>query len=215
MTFAVLVAMSLLIGVPALFALFKVSQLEKSVIPFVLMLQVGFISEIVSLLLITCYGNNIVSYSVSGLLGGVLCIIQLAVWDQRRGRKWLYMAVTGLIIVTGFLEWLIVEETGYFFSYLTIVQSLIIIALSMNIAIRRLTSNIEQISRDPIFIICAAFVIFNSYAMLTELYLLLGFKVYSYWHKYVADIFSFVNFFVNLLYLYVVICMSRKIRCSS
>lgn len=207
--------MSLFIGIPALYALYKGRKLNRTVIPFVILLQLSFLCEVFGLVLIKFYGNNIVSYNVSGLLGGLLCVLQLAIWDENTGNRWIYFSVAGILPMSWFLEWLLVRETNYFFSYSIVTQSLILVALSVNVAMQRFYNNVVGIKKDAIFIICIAFIIFNSYGLLTELYLLWGFQVYASWHKYVAGIFSFVNFFVNLLYLYAVTCMPQKIRCSS
>lgn len=207
--------MSLFIGIPALYALYKSRKLNRTVIPFVILLQLSFLCEVSGLILIKFYGNNIVSYDVSGMLGGLLSILQLAIWDKNTGNRWIYFSVAGILPASWFLEWLFIQETNYFFSYSMIVQSLILVALSINIAMRRFIFNVAGITRDAIFIICIAFIIFNSYCLLTELYLLWGFQFYASWHRYVAGIFSVVNFFVNLLYLYAVSCMPQKIRCSS
>lgn len=207
--------MSLFTGIPALYALYKSRKLDRTVIPFVMILQLSFICEVLGLILIKFYGNNIVSYDVSGLLGGLLCILQLAIWDKNSWNRWIYFSLAGILPASWFLEWLFIQEANYFFSYSIISQSLILVALSINIAIRRFIFNVAGIARDAIFIVCIAFIIFNSYGLLTELYLLSGFKHYAIWNKHVAGIFSFVNFFVNLLYLYALSCMPQKIQCSS
>jgi hypothetical protein len=135
--------------------------------PFFILLAVGFLTELISFILIKGFHHsNIIPLNIYSLVEWTLIAWQFHVWHTLRQRKVLFYCLlifTMLAWVTeNLIFWKIVEIVPYF----RLLYSFEIVLLSVNLINFMITHDNRSLLRNPKFLICIGFIIYFFFMIL-------------------------------------------------
>lgn len=212
MQYSILIVSSLSIALPSLVGLVRLRRLETRYYPFVLLLWLNFIGEAVSLWLVQFNYSNLAVYNTVLLIEYLLFLWQFRWWGLFRHNQVLYFVLqvmgTGLWMIESFL----VDSLQQVNSYFLITSSFAYVVLSIVTAAKMVYFEPYQLFCNPKFVICVGLLLYASYSILVEAFLLFSIHGSLAFQQYVYLFLYLINVFVNLLFTYSVLCMPTKLR---
>lgn len=155
-----LISQSILL--PIIAGLIRFRRIDRSYRPFLLLLLIGFIVEIISFSLIRLKTSNDIALNIYKLIEWVLIAWQFHIWGLLRQKKKLFYA---LMIVT-ILFWAtecIIFGMYNFSPYFLFFYSFLIVLLSINKINFMITHEMRNLFSNPKFLICIGFIIYFIY----------------------------------------------------
>ena len=212
MNFYVTAVFSLAIGISAVAGLAKMHRVEKGYLPFLLLLFVGFINEVVSIYFALRYHNNTVNYNIYLLLEAMLIAWQFQAWKLFQRRPGIYFGLQLTILIAWCTESFFIEDLFSFNRYCLILFAFIIVVLSIYQIAYMIFFETNNLLQHSKFIICVAFVVFFCGQIITESIGLYGLHLSKDFRTHVQTLFEYVNLFSNLLFILAVIWMPTRPR---
>jgi hypothetical protein len=158
--FLFLISQSILL--PIIAGLIRFHRIDKRYRPFLLLLFIGFIVEIISFSLIRLKISNGIALNIYKLIEWLLIAWQFHVWGLLQQKKNLFYA---LMIVTSLL-WAaecVVFGMDNFSPYFLFFYSFLIVLLSINKINFMITHEMRNLFINPRFLICIGFIIYFIY----------------------------------------------------
>ncbi|HMH22157.1 MAG TPA: hypothetical protein VK563_10285 [Puia sp.] len=160
-----LISQSILL--PLIAGLIRLRRIGKGYQPFFILLVIGFLTEILSFVLIKAFHtSNAIPINIYILVEWTLIAIQFHLWGFLKQRKQLFY---GFLIVTA-LVWAV---ENLFFGMITqfspwfrLFYSFLIVLLSVNKINYMITYDNRNLFRNPSFLICIGFIIYFLYMIL-------------------------------------------------
>lgn len=207
-TIAVILSFSILIA--AIISIIKFSRIRNTYRPFIYLVWIGGVNEIVSFLLIINRHYNIINSVVYGL-----CEAMLLLWFFRNlgifnKNKLLFYLLLLLFLSLWVIESFFFKDFGARYnSYFGITYSLPVVLLSIT-AINRILFEEKDILKNPVFWICIGMIIYFTYKIVVDMFWLYGLKESKNFRQSVLTILMFINFLCNLIYAMAILWMRKK-----
>ena len=211
MSFLLSAILSLGISIPAIIGLVKINRVDKTFLPFIILLCTGFLNELVSIYCAYQFGSNMVNYNIYVLFEIILALWLFNTW-KLFGHYHVYLMLQIIVIITWCIETLYFNDIYSLNRYSLILFSFIIVVCSIFQVAYMIFSNTNKLLQHAKFIICMAFVIFFSYTIIAESIGLYGLSLSREFRVQVQTLFIYVNLFTNLLFILAVIWMPTKLR---
>jgi len=190
-------------------ALFRFKEIRKEYYPFIILVWIGCVNEIISFLLVINGYYNVVNGIIYDLCESILLLWffhTLGVFQRKQFWPWLLGPIFLIIwVVESFFS----QKTGRFNSFFIMVYSFIVVILSIN-ALNQMLFRERNLLRNPAFLICIGFVIFFTYKLLTEVFWYYGLSRSWYFTQQVFNIFSIVNMLCNFIFALAILWMKQK-----
>jgi len=203
-------AISLLIIVPAMVGWIRYKAIDQAYRPFIYLLSIGFINEVISLYCIMRYGTNAPNYNIFMLLEMQLILWQLKNWDRRKKNKLFYNSVAVAFLLLWLGEGVWRGSLSRFFSVFIITHSIGIALLSLFIIGKSFFYFPKRILKDTVFLVCFGFVIFYIFMAVLEVFWIFGYAHNPNLMWWVTVTLSGINFFTNFLYCFSVLCIPKS-----
>ncbi|HUQ67605.1 MAG TPA: hypothetical protein VM101_15690 [Flavitalea sp.] len=188
------------IGIAAIIGLVRLRNIHASYRPFILIITMSLVVEIISHILIYFKKSNAIAVNVFGLIEGLLWLRQFRKWnttkDQVLPLKYASILITSIWII----ENIIAGKLFSFSSVYAILFSFMVIFYSINQMNRQLTEEKGNLFTNARFLICCGTIIFFTYRILVECFFLLDLQKSASFFAHVFIILAFVNLIVNLLF---------------
>jgi hypothetical protein len=159
--FIFLISQSILL--PIIAGLVRLRRIDKSYQPFLLLLVIGFLVEIISLISIRLTKENTIPVNIYTLVEWTLLAWQFHVWGFLRQKKKTFYALLGL----GALIWIVVNivfgKIHEFSPYFRFFYYFVIVLLSVNEINFMITHYNRNLFRNPRFLICIGLIIYFVY----------------------------------------------------
>jgi hypothetical protein len=161
--FIFLISQSILL--PLIAGLIRFHRIGKSYQPFLLLLSIGFIVEIVSFILMVNFAEtgNAVPVNIYTLIEWTLLAWQFHVWGFLRQKKKTFYVLLGL----GTLIWIIVNivfgKINEFSPYFRFFYYFVVVLLSVNEINFMITHYNKNLFRNPRFLICIGLIFYFVY----------------------------------------------------
>ena len=199
---------------PAFISITKFRSLDKYYLPFIFFLWVSLLIDFIDSIVSVKYG--IICTNIYYLLESIFILWQFQKWRTFKDNKntiYLLYISFALIWILEFCYtlFIIYSKRDYFhLSYFTCLYSLLFTIFSINRITLLSTSTEGSIIKHPLFIICAAFILYYSYSCIMAVFYIpaLEIKLIPF-YKSVYPIMFFILFFCNLLYTYAIIQMIK------
>lgn len=201
MQFEVNALFSLSVGAGALVGWIRYKKTDPAFLPFLLFLTVGFLAEIISILLIKLKYSNAPVYNVYSLLEAMLLLFLFTRWGFFTRVRKLPFVLYFLLPVASLGEWLYRHEHSSFTSFFVIGYSFLVIFLSINQLQVVLFTEPFRLYQNPVFLICLGLVLYFTSTVLIEVFWVYGLNGSGAFRKRVVSIFSYVNLFTNFVFL--------------
>ena len=206
--------LGLAILIPAVIGLVRLSKINQAYHPFLILLWVGVLNELVTFHLISNGKSNAINNNIYYLVESILITLQFKKWKLFANSQKLFILIIMLLVFSWILETLVISTIERFASYYIIIFSFITVLMAISM-INILISNIKgTLIKNPVFIISAAFILFFTNSVIVEAFYLYGLMLSSQFQVYVVRVMTFINLFVNLTYVFAVLWIPKKYKFS-
>jgi hypothetical protein len=210
LSYTVVVILSYSILIAGVIGIFRFSQISNKYRPFIYLIWIGCLSEILSTYFALVYHNNLAVGTIYGLCESLLLLwffSRLGTFKNRN--KVLYGLIVAFVII-----WLV----DNFFSshlnvrvpfYFEIVYALTVVLLSIR-TLNELLFTEKEFLKNPTFLICIGLIIFFTYQIIVKLFWLYGLKESLNFRMNVQTIMILINCFTNLIFAVAVLWMKKR-----
>ena len=160
--------LSLSILLPFIVGLMRFRKIHTSYRPFLALIALGVLTELLSRWSIRRFQSNAVVTNVYFLLECMLILYQFYSWRfYTKPRKW-YWIVPVIFAITWIVENIVFNKINDFSPFFHVSYSFVIVMLSINEINYLITHDNRQLFRNGQFLICLGFIIFFIYQILYE-----------------------------------------------
>jgi hypothetical protein len=200
---------SLSISIPCVIGLVRYRRVDPANHPFIHLMWIGLVHEIISIVLIHNRHPNLHSYNVFALAQAFVCTKLFQRWGIFRGNRWLYAAVQLSYICFWVLEY---SASGFrhFASYFIVYHSFIIVLLSIHQLNSVVFNDSGLLLRSSTFLICMSFISYFTYTVLTEVFWIYGLNRSRVFQLRVYTILAYINLIVNFIYALAILWMPMR-----
>lgn len=210
MNYDLVVLLSFSVLIAAGIAFFKFSGIKRNYYPFIFLIWIASVNEIISYFLIKNGHYNIINSNIYCLVESLLLLWFFKNTGNFKKRPWVFnmwmMVFILAWIINGFLFHRFDEE---FISWFMLVYAFPVVLLSIN-TINRLLFKEKDILKNPVFLICIGLIIFFTYGIVIEVFWMYGFHASELFATRVYDILSIINLICNLIYALAILWMKKK-----
>lgn len=202
--------LSFSIFIAGIISIFKFAQIRDTYRPFIYLIWMGCITEVLSTYFAYVYHNNLVIgaiYRLSESLFLLWFFSKLGIFKNQK--KVLYLLVAVFIII-----WLADNFFSSRFSsrltfYFDIVYALSVVLLSIR-AINNLLFTEKELLKNPTFLICIGLIIYFTYQIIQRMFGLYGLRDSVDFRRGIQTILILINCLSNLIYAFAVYWMRKR-----
>ena len=200
MSFELNAAFSLSIGIGAIAGCIRFRKIDTAFLPFLLWLWVGFINEVSSIALMKAGYPNIINYNVFSLFEAIVLTRQFKNWGLFRKQSYSYTVIQIFFAASWCFETVLRNNMSEVNSYFIICYSACLVLMSINMLNKIMFEEPSTLIRNPIFLICMGLIIYFTYAILVEAFLLYGLNESTQFRISIYEILAYINLFTNLVF---------------
>lgn len=212
MNIFLVIAFSLSIVIPVVVSFIRIRHIDKVYYPFLYLLWVGLINEVLSIYLIKkLHTSNAINNNIFYLAEALLLTYQFRKWGlfgERRPKVYEFLMCSYLVFWIA--EHFVFASISEFGSHFIIFHSFVIVLLSITMFNKLLVRENRNLLKNSIFIICVAFIVFFTYAVFVELAMVYDERLSTSFKTAVSRIMAFINLFTNLLFALAVLWMPKR-----
>lgn len=197
---------------PAIIAVIRFRNIEKSFYPFIICLWVGTLNEIASVVVSWLGYSTILNNNIYVLAEALLILWQFKEWGLFHGYKKSYNTLMSLLVTVWFFENNNITELGKLTLHFRLVYSLMIVILSIQLNTGLVFTYKKNLLKSPVFLLCSGFTVYFTYKILIEVFWVYGLNASIDFRKNVYIILTWINGLVNILYLIAILCIPAKPR---
>ncbi|MCW3074283.1 MAG: hypothetical protein JWP69_1352 [Flaviaesturariibacter sp.] len=212
MSFFVNALFSLSVGFSALIGWVRYKKSDPAFFPFLLLVTLGFLHEILSILLLKAGYSNAASYNLFSLFEALLINWQFSRWQLFEKHPQGYHRLQCLMVTVWLCELALQQSLLRFFSYFIIGYSFLIVLMSITLINRTIFRESRSLLRNSRFLICMGLIIYFIYAVLVETFWLFGLTQSQSFRVGIYQILSYINLFTNLIYALAFLWIPMKPR---
>lgn len=196
------------IVITAFIAAVRYKAIDKNFQPFIFFIWLGLLNETLSLVLIYTKGSNTVNSNIYVLFETIIILSQFYYWETLSQNLYhCFLLIAFIIWIADNVIWHRVSGNN---SVFRIAYSILIIICSIKQVNRLVTFERVTLIKNPVFLICTAFLMYYSCKAFIE--------VFNAWHLQVTRVFSrniftilyFADFVSNIIYAIALLCTPRK-----
>ncbi len=201
--------LSLSILVPLITGLVRYKNSSISYQPMFILLFIGLFNELICYTVFyPMHASNAIPTNLYFLFEALLLTWQFHLWKNILKPRWSFLLLSSSLAAAWVIENIVFRQITEFSPVYQIIYSVTMILLAVNQLNWLITNEHGVITRNPIFLICTAIIVFFSYKMLAEIF-------YFYAHDNVmkSNIFvieSYLNVGYNVLLTIAILCIPRK-----
>jgi len=194
-------AISQSILLPMLIGMARFKTVKLFYLPFFADLVLGFLTELVSFLLIKrLHSSNAVPTNIFVLAEWLLLLYQFNTWKLLRNKGvYFYMLAIGPILIW-VIENLIFSKIYVFAPFFKMIYSLLIVLLSISEINFMITHDHKNLLKDSRFIICIGFILFFIYQIVYEWAYQLSLVEQTHFTELISGWFGYVNALANIIF---------------
>lgn len=185
---------------------------DPAFLPFLVLLTAGLINEVLSFVLIMNDSENMTNRSVYRALEAYLIMWQLARWGLFAGKSIRLWTIIALLTICWVAEMALTRSGSVYAPYCNILVALLVVILCIEKIGDVVWSDNQPLWRSPVFLICSAFVFYNVYAILVEVFLLFGVDQSTHFNIEVYFLMVIINLFVNLILTWAILCLPKRAK---
>lgn len=149
---------------PLIIGLVRLRQIDRSYQPFLLLLGIGFLTELASYVLIKKFHtSNAIAVNIYTLIEWVLIAWQFHVWGFLKQRNKLFYGLVIFVSLVWVVENIIFRKITEIVPYFRFLYFFLIVLISVNEINFMITHYNRNLFRNPKFLICIAFIIYFIY----------------------------------------------------
>jgi hypothetical protein len=197
------------ITLAATIGLVRIKKILSSYRPFVFLVWIAFLNELVSVLLIRLTGSSTINGNIYVLIESVLFVWLFSNWGAMQKRKWFIPTILILLICFWLYNSFILYKITEYSPIFRIFSSFILIFLSIDQINKLIVQEMGNILHNPKFLVCIGVIIFHTYRAIMEIFFLkLGTSDNFVGHVFL--ILDYVNLLVNLIFAFAVLWIPTR-----
>jgi len=196
--------------IPGIIGLIRFSRISPVYYPFIICTWLGILNETVSVIIIEKGHSNAVNLNCYMLAECLLFSWQFLRWGLFK--KNFFAGLVILLVATWVAEVLCLGSIFYLSSYFLVTYSFILSLLAIAMINRLLLRERGRLLKNPVFIICIAFVIYYTFSAMAEVFWSYGLGENMQFRIHVINISIITNLIANLLYSLATLWMPAKQR---
>jgi hypothetical protein len=209
-SFTMLLVVSYSIFPAALAGIIRIKKVDPSYYPIIFWVLLGMLNEILSTLLLRFKMQNTINFNLYVLGEALLIVWQFRLWGLFLKSKFLYpflylSLVAGWIYENNYSRILNVIEP-----YFRVCYALLVIVMSILLINDLVMTYPGKLYKYAVFLICCGFVIFFTFKIQMEIFLLYGLNCSPVFRDAIFKSGSYIHLFVNTLYLIAFLWIPRK-----
>jgi hypothetical protein len=153
---------------PLIIGLIRIRKIQTSYYPFVALIILGTLTELLSYAAARLFGNNAVVSNIFSLFECLLILYQFYRWRFYTTPRMWYWAIPALCVLIWIAENLVFMYITEFRPVFRISYAFVIVMLSINEINYLITHENRQLFKNARFLICIGFIIFFLYQILLE-----------------------------------------------
>jgi len=201
---------SLSILIAGVIALVKFRKSEAAYYPFILLVWIASINEILSVTLINLGFRANINNNVYVLVESLVILWFFSRLQTVLSKNIVFLTLGLSFIVFWFAENLIISKIIYISSYFRIYYSFVIVILSITTVNHLIVTAKRNLLKMPVFLISIGFIIYFTYKILVEAFWVYGLNNSRDFRINVYTILMYLNLFVNLVFALAILWIPRK-----
>lgn len=197
--------------IAVIMGLVRYNRISRSYHPFIIIVVMGFFSELSSTITIAIYKSNAVPANIYYIVECLLWLWQFKRWGIGIKNKTVANALTVGLIVAWIVE-MKVKGITQFCSIFPILYSFTLVFFAINQINKLIVEEKTNLLRNAKFMICVGVIIFYPYCILVESFYIFDIEESDGFLSNVYYILMYVNLFVNLLYALAVLWIPTRER---
>ena len=185
--------------IPIIVALIRFRKIGKVYYPLLLLLLIGLVTEVASRICINAFQTNAPVIKIYSLVECCIILYQLYLWKNSSKYTRLFAWLMIICIVFWVVEVIVFKNINTFSPYFRVFYAFVIILLCINQINSMMFYQKVNLLKNPVFIVCLAFIIFFLYQILYEASYFIGSDESEVANKIITG-FGYLNFFINLMY---------------
>lgn len=212
MNFYFQLALNLSILIPALVGLIRFKKVHESYHPFIYYIWAGFLNEWGGAVAMFMGYPNIPLLNVYMLLETIILIYFFFNLHYTAKKKWISILLYTCTTVFWVLENTLFGSINIFDSYFRMGSAMLICFLAINALNYLIVTERKSLLKNPVFIICSAFILFYTMSVLSETFYIYGANSSGKFQVSIYHITIVANFISLILYTLAIIWMPTKFR---
>lgn len=210
MTYDLVIIMGFSVFIAVLLSFIKFSRIGKIYYPFIFVIWLAALNELISYILINNGHFNIINSNIYSLLEALLLIWFFDKLGNFRKNRFMPFMFALSFIMAWFIDNFVINQFGTAFtSWFIIIYSFPIVLWSIN-TINGLLFREKELLKHPTFLICVGFIIFFTYRIVVEVFWMYGLMAKGELGRQVYHILSIINLLCNLIYALAILWMQKK-----
>jgi len=198
------------IFIAGIIGIFKFTQIGDIYRPFIYLIWIGCITEILNTYFAYRYHNNVIVGVAYSLCESLLLLWFFAKLGLFKTHKKLLYLLIGIFIIVWLADNFLSGNFGSSFSfYFDIVYAFSIVILSVR-TVNELLFTEKEVLKNPTFLICIGLTIFFTYQVIQRMFNLYGLKDSSDFRRSVQRILIVINCLTNLIFAFAVLWMRKR-----
>ena len=194
----------------ALIGLVRFKFINPVYYPFILLLWIGLVNEIISTVIISYGASNAINSNVYTLVEAILLLALFRNWGLFDRQPKMFTWFLLLFIATWIADNFFISSITRFTSYFRILYSFTIVILSINKINRIMTDEKPWVERRAELLLVIGFIFFFTYQTLVEIFWVYGLNASRVFRLQVYRIMIYMNLSVNLIYAIGLLWIPRK-----
>jgi hypothetical protein len=181
---------------PIIAGLVRLNRIGRTYRPFFILLVIGFITEVISFVMIKGYHqHNAIPSNIYILVEWIMIVWQFHEWGLMKKKERLFYALVTLVCLIWVVENLVLGEITEFSPYFRISYYFLIVVLSINNINFMITHDNRSLLRNARFLICIGFLIYFIFMILDYW----AYQVSRYGKSEISTTFVFLMAYINAL----------------
>ena len=198
------------IGIAAVVGLVSWKRTDPAYHPFIIVTTLAFINHITSLQMVRWFGANTVNANIFVFVESIIYVWQFQRWKLLKRSAMLFpMIMLGLAIIW-VLDNLIVHRLTTLNSFFRIISSFLLVLLSIEQLNKLIWFSRKNLFVNSCFLICCGLLIYFSYKATIEVFFFIELKASIAFYTSIFAILIYLNFFVNLIFIWATVWIPRK-----
>lgn len=214
LNYYVLLGFSCSIAIAAFIGLVRYRSIAADYRPFLFLVWLALINEVLSIVLIELYGTNVYNGNVYVLAEMFLVIWQFYNWGRVQRTASFYRIIAMILTLVWVADNLVLHRFSEFNSLFRVSSSVVLAFLAIDHINFTTVSANRRIATDPSFLVSVAMLLFFSLKGVMEVFYLFRINLSNNFYNAIILLLSFTNLLTNLLYAIAVLWMPQKQRFS-
>ncbi|MFL5787339.1 MAG: hypothetical protein ACJ748_04755 [Flavisolibacter sp.] len=198
------------IFIPGFIALIRYSHIKNNYHPFIYLIWIGSINEVISRLLIWKGHFSILNNNIYFLLEALMITWFFMKMDNIILRRKMFVTLMILFTVAWMINMVYINKPSEPVFYFNIFYSFCIVLMSISSLNYLLIQDATPLRRQPLFWIYSGFILYFTLSVILHAFWLFGLNRSTKFLFQVAAILEWLNLFINLIYAYAFLWIPKK-----